>query len=171
MSDKTRPSDIFSSYIPVFLLGLALCLQGAKTPMMFFLWGSISLGLCLWAFLDHPRSFLKLSRLAPLGLFVCVMAAFVFSLDPSTSLFPTLQVIVFILTWLMLRSHPKWTQNKLIWRALIVLGTVTLVQTLHQISRGPNGAGLYDTYGFLPSNPSFNGIWMASLSVAFIAAP
>src|ERR1700733_12922484 len=118
MSDKTRSADIFSGYISVFLLGFALCLQGAKTPVMFFLWGSVSLGLCLWAFFDRPESFLKLSGWAPLGLFVCVMAAFLFSSDPSTSLFPTLQAIVFILTWLMLRSHPEGAQSKLIWRAL-----------------------------------------------------
>jgi len=135
---------------------------------MFFLWGSVALGLCLWAFFDRPSSFLKL-RPALIGVFVCVMAAFAFSLDPSTSLFPTLQAIVFIFTWLMLRGHPEWMQGKLFWRTLIVLGTVTLVQTLHQIIGGPNSAGLYETYGFLPSNPSFNGIWMASLSVAFIA--
>jgi O-antigen ligase len=163
--------DALKKYGAVFLLLLAVCLQGAKTPLAFSIWGTAGLLLCLGLFLDAPGTFVK--QLTPLPLLVlCLIGtSHLFSLDPAASLFQTVKMLVFFFIWLALRSHPEWmAEEKLFWRMLAALGLLTVLYTLYQIIRGPNPAtGVFEVHGFLPVNPSFNAIWMASLSAAFIA--
>ena len=135
---------------------------------MFFIWGSVSLACSLIVFLQHPRSFTSGLSSGMLGLIGGLGIAFLFSLDRSISLFPTLQALVLMATWLMLRSLTP-PPEKIVWQTLMALAAVTIAMTLYQILIGPNALGIYDTYGLLPLNPSFNAIWMATLATAFWA--
>jgi O-antigen ligase len=155
-------------YAPGIFLALLLALQGGKTPLPFFVWSSICLAFITWAFLKDRETFLKAFSPSIILIATLLAASFIFSLDPSSSLFQTLQLFVFLILWVWLRSHPEGTRNPFYWRVWILLGLATLGITIFQISRGRNEAGLYDIFGFLPHNPSFNAVWMATLAVVFI---
>src|SRR4051794_19932965 len=89
-------------YWPWSLLLAAMALQGAKTPVTFLIWGAIALSLCVYILLKRSSSI----QISPATyLFVCLfLAAQIFSLDATASLFQTTQGLLFVLLWICLHA-------------------------------------------------------------------
>src|SRR5258708_22151883 len=149
------------TYWPLALILLGLGLLGAKKVEAFVVWGCIAMlssGLTLYTF----RSSRNLWPVCWVLLIAVVAVSQIFSTSPSTSLYFTLQALVFLVTWMALRAQIQdWTRFELHWDVLQWAGTATMVLTLLQmlLQKLPNG--------FLPINPTFNAAWMASLTVLF----
>src|SRR6185436_19811060 len=99
------------------------------------------------------------------------LMAQLFSIDSSVSLYPTTQAILFFLIWVALRSSPVLVPTpKTITRTLAILGFLTIVKTLSQYRGALHNFRYFmdhewaQTYGFLPTNPTFNAIFMSSLA-------
>src|SRR5438874_601146 len=105
MSKKLLP--LFWNHSLTLLLLLLFCLQGAKNPISFFVWGSAALTVCAYHQWAHP-GFLNLKDHGmEWALFAWICCAQFFSKDPSVSFFRTTQAIVFLLFWLCLKTSPN----------------------------------------------------------------
>jgi O-antigen ligase len=150
-----------------FLLVLGLLLHGAKTPITFFFWSMAALASC-----GIPLAFRPLETTIQfhweLLFLACILVSQLFSQDPSASIFATTQALVYWLIWVALKTHSEFFKSeRWFWRTTVALGTLSFMITGLQILHGQ----WRQAYGFLPINPSFNAIWMASLAVAFLGSP
>lgn len=165
---KTQKS--ISAITPFILLGLSLLFGGGKWPWQFFLWSLPALAFCGYTAWNKGRVYWEKFFPGPALAVVFIGIAYLFSLDRAVSLFPTLKGLTFVLVWLALRADRRWISDERgFWFTLLLLGGCSILLTFFQILQGRNEFGLYNAYGFLPINPGFNGIWLASLSVACLA--
>jgi O-antigen ligase len=150
------------------LLVLAFCLQGAKTPIAFFICGSFALVLCAFSIYKSSQS-LNLPPYYKEGLlFFFIGLSYFYSKNSSTSLFPTAQMLIFLVLWLWMKSNPEIIfEDSWLDPALVLLAILSALKTLFQIKQGLWGWG--HSYGFFPLNPSINATWMASLGCFFLA--
>jgi len=147
--------------MPILLLGLAFLLGGAKTPMAFCAWTLPALvfsGIPFW-----NRTRLGHKTISFLSMVAGILLAQIYSLDPTASLFWSLEYLVLACLWLSLQRMPADKDPDFFWNGMAVLGFLSALLTSvqwvrHQIP-----------YGALPLNPNFNAVWMAAIAAALTA--
>lgn len=145
------------------LLSLCFILQGTKSATLFGIWSIICLLGCLFILRPHKLKIEPLQMSCLATFFIAwVLLALVQSLDFSQSLFPTLQCILYVFFAALLVNRPFEGDEKLLWTFLSIGAGVTALltsaQTIQKVS----------PCGWLPINPNFNAVWMASLSVVLL---
>jgi hypothetical protein len=148
---------------PAILLAWAFALQGAKTPQAFCVWAGIALGLSAWTLYQQPDAYLDaLRHPAWLLLFTGVGLGYVFSTNKSLSLYPTTQLLIYLFVWPLLMLTLRDDDRPLFWKVVQAVALISGVLSALQLRRTP-------VIGWLPINPAFNAMWMASLSLALIS--
>src|SRR5467141_3095109 len=92
-------------YAPIGLLWAGILLQGAKTPLTFFIWGTLAVFLCLSTFRPSHQNTVKTFDWKEGILLLSILIAQLFSVDPSVSLLKSLQALIFLLLWVTFKSE------------------------------------------------------------------
>jgi hypothetical protein len=146
---------------PVLLLACAFLLTGAKTPFAFCSWSVLALAFSSVAL--RRRTLTDNSHLLFLASVASILVLQVYSLDPTNSLFWSVQYLVYACLWLALQAMPVDTTPAAFWNAIVCLAAITgALTTLQWFQHAP-------PYGTLPLNPNFNAVWMAALAAALTA--
>ncbi len=152
------------------LLLLAFCLHGVKTPLAFFIWGSLALLVSSKALWKQPESLYFRFHHKEYIFLALVCASLFFSKDRTASLYQSAQIIAFLALWLFCKSDPEIFKNdRLFFTALVILSIMSTAKTIYQMQQGLWGWG--HSYGFLPEHPGINATWMACLACVFFAWP
>lgn len=149
--------------IPILLIALGVVTLGAKIPIAFCIWSITALGCVAWLFWKRPGEFQSAFTPALILAFLIVLIGQGASREPSTSLFWTTQVLVYLLLWPTLRclGEKSFDSKELGWM-MYGLAFFTLFLTSYQhLSHQP-------PFGFLPVNPNFNATWIAILIMGLL---
>ncbi len=149
------------------LLWLGIVLKGAKTPLTFCIWGSCVLLFCGLALWETAETLTIAIYKRELAAFFCLCTSLFFSQDWSVSCFSTLQMLVFLLLWVSLKSNPSLIKNqKTLFPSFVLSGLLATGLTIWQMCTHDWAK----VYGFLPINPVFNATWLASIGIALLSS-
>jgi tetratricopeptide (TPR) repeat protein len=147
------------------LLWILVYLHGAKSPTSFFFW---SLGVTLFVIFRAKSILMNLPHLAlrfEVGLFLMLIFSYIFSKNSSHSIYPTGQMLLFLILWIAIKADPESFPSSALWmRNFMLLGLADWVVTVYQWVH----AGWTYTYGLFPVNPIFNATWLVGLGMALI---
>lgn len=153
---------LFLRFAPLFLLGFAWALEGAKTNGQFTVWAA---GALLYCFFATSKMALNQSKLAtPLLLLTLILLVQMDSLDFQRSFFWSFELAVFVILWPSFGI--KGVQDITMPGGLFLyesLLAISVIATIRQMQLNS------PAYGYLPINPNFNAAWM-TLGAVFLAA-
>jgi O-antigen ligase len=152
----------YAHYWPCVSLAFGFCLFGAKSPLTFFLWATLTLATAL---LSNPLNDLAIPRS---GVYWVSLGALVLSqalaANGSVCLPHTARWLFFWMLWPLLRASVRgWLDERPLLWTLVVIAIATVVLCTFQLFSD------HSLVGLLPNNPNFNAAWMASAAIAFFA--